>query len=34
MANGPQPRITPMPATVELLMSLGSENTNNCRSCQ
>ena len=34
MANGPQPRITPMPATVELLMKLGSENSNNCRSCQ
>lgn len=33
MANGPQPRITPMPATVELLRSLGSEFTNNCRSC-
>jgi ankyrin repeat protein len=34
MANGPQPRITPMPATVELLVKLGSENSNNCRSCQ
>jgi ankyrin repeat protein len=33
MANGPQPRITPMPATVALLVSLGSKNSNNCRSC-
>jgi ankyrin repeat protein len=33
MANGPQPRITPMPAVVELLVSLGSANSNNCRSC-
>jgi ankyrin repeat protein len=34
MANGPQPRITPMPATVALLESLGSKNSHNCRSCQ
>jgi ankyrin repeat protein len=34
MANGPQPRITPMPATVALLESLGSKNSNNCRSCE
>jgi ankyrin repeat protein len=33
MANGPQPRITPMPATVALLVSLGAVNNNNCRSC-
>jgi ankyrin repeat protein len=33
MANGPQPRITPMPATVEYLRKLGSEFSNNCRSC-
>lgn len=34
MANGPQPRITPMPATIALAMELGSEFTDNCRSCQ
>jgi ankyrin repeat protein len=33
MANGPQPRITPMPATIELLVKLGSEFTNKCLSC-
>ena len=33
MANGPQPRITPMPATVALLESLGSKNNNRCASC-
>jgi ankyrin repeat protein len=34
MANGPQPRITPMPATIALAIELGSEFTDNCRSCQ
>jgi ankyrin repeat protein len=34
MANGPQARITPMPAIVELMVSLGSANSNNCRSCE
>src|SRR5690606_19535695 len=33
MANGPQPRITPIPATMALLESLGAVNNNNCRSC-
>jgi hypothetical protein len=33
MANGPQDRITPMPATIALLESLGSKNSHNCRSC-
>ena len=33
MANGPQPRITPMPATIALAIELGSEFTDNCRSC-
>jgi ankyrin repeat protein len=33
LANGPQPRITPMPATIELLVKLGSEFTNKCLSC-
>jgi ankyrin repeat protein len=34
MANGPQPRITPMPATIALAIELGSEFTDNCRSCE
>jgi hypothetical protein len=33
MANGPQARITPMPATVALLESLGSKNSHRCASC-
>ncbi len=33
MANGPQSRVQPFPETVELLMRLGSENNNKCRSC-
>lgn len=33
MANGPQSRVQPFPETVELLMRLGSENNDNCRSC-
>jgi ankyrin repeat protein len=33
MANGPQSRITPMPATIEYLRKLGSEFSDLCRSC-
>lgn len=33
MANGPIERVPPYPETIELLMSLGSKNNNNCKSC-
>jgi ankyrin repeat protein len=33
MANGPVSRITPYPATVKLLESLGSKNNHRCVSC-
>lgn len=33
MANGPVQRVSPMPATVALLESLGSKNNDNCVSC-
>ena len=33
MANGPVQRITPFPATIELLESLGAKNNNNCVGC-
>ena len=34
MANGPVQRISPFPDTIELLESLGSQNNNNCVSCE
>jgi ankyrin repeat protein len=33
MANGPVQRITPFPATIQLLESLGAVNNHNCVSC-
>jgi ankyrin repeat protein len=33
MANGPVQRIPPFLETVELLVKLGSKNSNKCRSC-
>jgi uncharacterized protein len=33
MANGPVQRITPFPATIRLLESMGAVNNNNCVSC-
>lgn len=33
MANGPVQRVSPFPETVELLMSLGSKNSNKCVTC-
>jgi ankyrin repeat protein len=33
MANGPVQRVSPFPETVELLVSLGAINNNNCVSC-
>ena len=33
MANGPYQRVSPFPATVKLLESLGSKNNNRCVSC-
>jgi ankyrin repeat protein len=33
MANGPYQRITPFPATIRLLESLGAKNNHNCVSC-
>ncbi len=33
MANGPVQRVSPYPATVELLESLGSHNNDNCLAC-
>jgi len=34
MANGPVQRVTVFPEVVELLVSMGSENNNNCVSCE
>ena len=33
MANGPAERISPFPGTIELLVSLGAKNNDNCVSC-
>ena len=33
MANGPVSRISPFPATIELLVKLGAKNNNKCASC-
>ena len=33
MANGPVSRVSPYPETVELLVSLGAINNDNCKSC-
>lgn len=33
MANGPQQRVQPFPATIALLEGLGARNNHNCRSC-
>lgn len=33
MANGPVQRITPFPEAIDLLVSLGATNNNNCQSC-
>ena len=33
MANGPAERITPFPATIELLVNLGAKNNDSCVSC-
>ena len=33
MANGPVQRVSPIPETVALLESLGSQNNHNCVSC-
>jgi ankyrin repeat protein len=33
MANGPAQRISPFPATIQLLESLGAKNNNRCVSC-
>ncbi|MDZ7643548.1 MAG: ankyrin repeat domain-containing protein [Woeseiaceae bacterium] len=33
MANGPTQRVTPFPETIDLLVSLGAVNNNNCVSC-
>lgn len=34
MANGPVSRVSPIPETVALLESLGSDNSNNCLTCE
>jgi ankyrin repeat protein len=34
MANAPVSRLSPIPETIELLVSLGAINNNNCVSCQ
>jgi hypothetical protein len=34
MANAPVSRLSPIPETIELLVSLGAVNNNNCVSCQ
>jgi len=34
MANGPVSRVSPIPETVALLEDLGSDNSNNCLTCQ
>jgi hypothetical protein len=33
MANGPQQRVQPFPATIALLESLGAKNNHKCQSC-
>jgi len=33
MANGPTQRVTPFPATIDLLVGLGAVNNHNCVSC-
>ncbi len=33
MANGPVQRISPFPEAIDLLVSLGATNNNNCQSC-
>jgi hypothetical protein len=33
MANGPQQRVQPFPATIALLESMGAKNNNKCQSC-
>lgn len=33
MANGPVQRINPFPAAIDLLVSLGAKNNDNCQSC-
>lgn len=33
MANGPIQRVSPFPETIDLLVSLGAKNNNNCLSC-
>lgn len=33
MANGPVQRINPFPEAIDLLVSLGAKNNNNCQSC-
>jgi ankyrin repeat protein len=33
MANGPQQRISPFPATIALLESMGAKNNHRCVSC-
>jgi ankyrin repeat protein len=33
MANGPQQRVQPFPATIALLESMGAKNNNRCQSC-
>ena len=33
MANGPVSRVSPYPETVDLLVSLGAINNDNCKSC-
>jgi ankyrin repeat protein len=34
MANGPQQRVQPFPATIALLESMGAKNNHKCQSCQ
>jgi ankyrin repeat protein len=33
MANGPQQRVQPFPATIALLESMGAKNNHRCQSC-
>ena len=33
MANGPVSMVSPYPETVDLLVSLGAINNDNCKSC-
>ncbi|MBI2614604.1 MAG: ankyrin repeat domain-containing protein [Gemmatimonadetes bacterium] len=34
MANGPQQRVQPFPATIALLEDLGAKNNHKCQSCE